>query len=52
MTLTLHISTDTQVNLSAESVRTGKRPEDLALEAVEEIFSSVELHTPALPLDA
>ena len=52
MTLTLQLSTETQANLSAESARTGKRPEDLALEAVEEKFSSAEPPAAALPLDA
>jgi hypothetical protein len=51
MTLTLHLSTATEAGLSAESIRTGKSPESLALEAVEEKFSTAEAVCDSLPLD-
>jgi hypothetical protein len=51
MTLTLHLTPATEANLKAESARTGKRPEILALEAVEDKFSP-EAAGAALSLDA
>ena len=52
MTVTLHLSTETEANLSAESVRTGRRPEELAREAVEEKFSTADAVSDTLTLEA
>jgi hypothetical protein len=51
MTLTLQLSPETEATLRTESMRTGKRPEDLALEAVEEKFSTEGGATEELPLE-
>lgn len=49
MNLTLHLTPETEARLKEHAALAGKRPEDLALEALQDKLSGEPVAPPALP---